>query len=441
MMAKTNTIKNPIEKGKNRLRHEIEKKHGKTIEELYEERLKRLQDTIALREPDRIPVCMGTGVFAARYAGLTASVMFYDHEAYRKACLKTILDFEPDFSWAMEAFSSGPVLELLDVRQQRWPGGTLPADIPLQYVEGEYMKAHEYDHFLSDPSDFIMRRYLPRVMGVLEPLASLPPLRHIMSGFEFTGMVSLFSKPGYRELAKKLYQAGRKQEKIRKEVSDFIKKVTRLGFPCERFGGAIGGAPFDIISDHLRGMRGAMLDMFRCPDDLLAACEKILEWRMAQSIPASPENRILSQGMPLHRGSDEFMSLRQFEKFYWPTLKKSIYFNVECGYTVFLFCEGVWNDRLEYLLELPKGKVVCWFERTDMVRAKDILGKHLCIQGNVPPSLLQLGSPREVEEYCKRLNKICGKRGGFILAPGSSIDEAKPENIRAMLNSVKTTKG
>ena len=74
---------------------------------------------------------------------------------------------------------------------------------------------------------------------------------------------------------------------------------------------------------------------------------------------------------------------------------------------------------------------------TDIFRAKEVLQDHVCIAGNVPPSFLQVGSPGEVEEYAARLIKICGKGGGFILSAGSSIDEARPENIRAMLDSPK----
>ena len=43
---------------------EIEKRHGKSIQQLIEEREKRVNDAIALREPDRVPVTLGTGVFA-----------------------------------------------------------------------------------------------------------------------------------------------------------------------------------------------------------------------------------------------------------------------------------------------------------------------------------------------------------------------------------------
>jgi hypothetical protein len=133
-----------------RLREEIEKKHGKSAEQLCEEREKRINDAIELRVPDRVPVTIQTGVFSARYAGLPLSAMYYDHTAYREACLKTVLDFEPDTGASMVLVNSGIIMELLDVKHQRWPGGTLPADIPYQFVEGEYMKAEEYALFLRD---------------------------------------------------------------------------------------------------------------------------------------------------------------------------------------------------------------------------------------------------------------------------------------------------
>jgi uroporphyrinogen-III decarboxylase len=57
--------------------------------------------------------------------------------------------------------------------------------------------------------------------------------------------------------------------------------------------------------------------------------------------------------------------------------------------------------------------------------------------GNVPLSLLQLGSAQDVEEYWKKLIRVCGKDGGFILANGGGIYDAKPENMQAMVDTVK----
>jgi uroporphyrinogen-III decarboxylase len=103
----------------------------------------------------------------------------------------------------------------------------------------------------------------------------------------------------------------------------------------------------------------------------------------------------------MHRGLDGFMSIKQFEKFYWPGLKKAIMTNIELGYIVEPFFEGSWDSCLEYLLELPKGNVVFWTEKTNIFRAKEILGKHMCIQGGVPPSLLSAGSPKKLRTIAK----------------------------------------
>ncbi|MDP6632151.1 MAG: hypothetical protein QGI51_01435 [Dehalococcoidales bacterium] len=107
--------KESFERQLTRLKTETEKKHGKTVEQLYEERVTRVRDAIEMRVPDRVPVTMQTGVFAARYAGVPLSTMYYDHGDYRDACLKTLLDFEPD-SASVAAGISGPVNDLLDVR-------------------------------------------------------------------------------------------------------------------------------------------------------------------------------------------------------------------------------------------------------------------------------------------------------------------------------------
>src|SRR3989304_1415898 len=111
-----------FEEDEKRLIAEIERKHGKTVAQLRDEREKRVRDAMELRVPDRVPVNVGTGVFAARYAGLTASAMYYDHAAYKEASKKMLLDFEPD-NGPMGIGSSGLVLELLDSKQYRWPGG------------------------------------------------------------------------------------------------------------------------------------------------------------------------------------------------------------------------------------------------------------------------------------------------------------------------------
>jgi hypothetical protein len=375
--------------------------------------------------------------FPATYAGIPKSVAYYDAAAWHQAVMKTVFELEPDVYQVSAGTSSGAVLELLDPTQTKWPGGSLPPNVSHQAIDVECMKESEYDLFLADPTDFAIRYLLPRAYGALAPLAKLPEIAERVIGL--SALTEMFIRPEYRELGRTLLRAGRESQKWRLASGNVEADMAAAGFPPAGHMGGAGGAPFDMISDFYRGMRGAMTDMYRCPDKLLAACNMLLDRRLARAVPANPN----APGNPkrvfiaLHRGADGFMSRKQFEKFYWPGLKAAMLKTIELGFVPMPFCEGRYGDRVEYFLELPKGKVVAHFDQTDMFRAKEILKDHVCIMGNVPPSLLQVGSPSEVEEYCAKLIKVCGKGGGFILTNGSSIDEAKPKNIRAMIESAK----
>jgi NAD(P)H-nitrite reductase large subunit len=48
-----------------------------------------------------------------------------------------------------------------------------------------------------------------------------------------------------------------------------------------------------------------------------------------------------------------------------------------------------------------------------------------------------MGSKDDVIACCKKLIDVCGKDGGYVICPRSSIDEVKPENLKAMIDFVK----
>src|SRR4030067_1930773 len=96
---------------------------GKTPEELYEEREKRINDAIQLKVPDRVPFWFqDLSFFPAKYAGVTSQELIYNDEQLVKAYKKTIIDFEPDmyFNPAAAIHPPGDTLERLDARQVKW---------------------------------------------------------------------------------------------------------------------------------------------------------------------------------------------------------------------------------------------------------------------------------------------------------------------------------
>ena len=57
---------------------------GKTPQELYEEREKRVKDAVALKTPDRVPVVVSMGFLPARYSGMTIQEIMYDPDIVGK---------------------------------------------------------------------------------------------------------------------------------------------------------------------------------------------------------------------------------------------------------------------------------------------------------------------------------------------------------------------
>ena len=84
------------------------------------------------------------------------------------------------------------------------------------------------------------------------------------------------------------------------------------------------------------------------------------------------------------------------------------------------------------------GKAIYCFAYSDIFKAKEVLGSHVCIRGNVPGTLLCTGTPEEVKDYCKKLIDVAGKGGGFIMDAGTGVpDGAKIENVQAMAEVTK----
>jgi uroporphyrinogen-III decarboxylase len=328
---------------------------------------------------------------------------------------------------------SGKVMDICDYKNYAWPGHGLGDDVDTyQFVEAAYMKEDEYDDLMKDPSDYGFRVLTPRMMGAAEGLQYFPPLSSLMGMPRVMNLP--FTRPEVRESFKKLIEAGEAMEQWQKELMAVSRQSLEAGFPEGR--GGMGMAPFDIIGDLLRGTAGIAIDMFRRPQQLLECIDMIYDLivpRMINSINASGG---FSVHFPLHRGDDTFMSRKQFEKFYWPSLKKYIDALIEEGIQVSLFAEGRYNERLDYIGDFPKGWVTWRFDQTDMANAKKMIGDRCAISGNVPASLMVTGTPKEVKECCRKLIETCAPGGGYTLAGGCTATETKnPDNFRVYMEA------
>ncbi|MGI6657941.1 MAG: uroporphyrinogen decarboxylase family protein [Dethiobacteraceae bacterium] len=379
------------------------------IQRLYNERLGRYQAAIALEPTDRVPTAFATTYFAEKQSGYTYQQIMYDFQIWEDMEVEfakkypEVDIFRTNLAWA-------PMWDITNNQLWRVPGRDIAAKSLQQFNEQEWMKADEYRRFIDDPIGYRMDVYLPRIFGEFKERGSI---RSYMA-FLKAGMAgSIFGAA-----------AAKRIERLKNEV----------GIPQ----GTVGGftAPFDVLSDAYRGFNGITRDMFRQPDNVLEACEHILEQQLSTAWRRADPLKRFPIFVATHKPC--FLSPKQFETFYWPTFYKGIMKLIEAGWKFRIFLEGDWSPHWHFMAEFPKGTVICDIDNeADIFDAKEKFGHKQCITGGIPTDMLILGTPDDIRERVKLLCETVGKDGGWIPNGGGHIPEdTKPENFRALLDAV-----
>lgn len=405
-------------------------------EQAYKERTQIIKDAVQLKKPTRVPICPNIGFYPFAYAGVTTEQAMYDTERLSFALSKFHEDFLPDSLASAPIYGNGKIFDMLDYKVYRWPGHGVRSSSPYQCIEGEYMKAGEYDLFINDPSAYFARFYLPRAFGALDGLSMTSPLTDILE-LPFLGpYIVPIGIQAVQDSYSRLLEAGRLAMEWIQDCNAIDRAaIGNLGIPILL--GGFSKAPFDTLGDTMRGTRAIMLDMFRQPKKLQAAMERLVPLAIDMGVRTADLGHNPHVFIPLHKGADGFMSNDDFKTFYWPTLKAVIIGLIEEGLVPYLFVEGGYNQRLDIIADpdIPKGSTIWIFDKTDMKEVKKRFAGWACFGGNVPVSLLKAGTPQEVEAHVKQLLDDVAGDGGYILSTGAVLDDATPENLHAMFDA------
>ena len=200
----------------------------------YLARVDRLSDAILMeRLPDRVPApLLVTELYPLTRVGLSPWEGMYDFDRASQAFIDFNLEFQPDSLISPRvATTPGAVFDLIDYRLFSWPGHGVPRDASFQYNEAEWMKAEEYDHLIDDPSDFMLRRYLPRVAGGFAGLARFGSALDPVAMTQTLGFVETFGHPEVVETLESLMAAGKQAMVWRARVGAVTERLQSLGFP------------------------------------------------------------------------------------------------------------------------------------------------------------------------------------------------------------------
>lgn len=219
--------------------------------------------------------------------------------------------------------------------------------------------------------------------------------------------------------------------------------VGRTGIPILK--GARACHPLDLLQ-YYRGINQLTMDIFEQPEKVHQFCEWVMDYEVVHAMKIAmtmgagevPGADIIF----FYNGGPPGMSPTIYDEFFWPYASAMNHAWVNRGFKVWNHWDNDHTPFLETIRTItkgiPKGKIVMDFEKTDMKKAKEVLGGIVTIYGNVPSALCVYGSPEEVEAYSKQLIEDCADGGGFILGSECEVPwDSKPENIRAMIETVK----
>jgi hypothetical protein len=407
----------------------VQTSHAKAA---YDQRWQRVMDCVNLKQPDRMPTAMFCTFWLAKLGGVSHRELMYNYEKTKELGERALRELEPDVhNPLLLNTAAGPVLEAVDYKQLIWPGHGVGDNQPYQYLDREYMKADEYEEFIEDPTGFYLRKYLPRVCGVFEGFEEFPDLPGLHY-FRLVGGVRGFGRPKLRAALERVLKACEEVDRFAEEHRAFTQRMAALGFPTSHISTSV--SPYDLVADYFRGATGTMKDLFRKKDKLLELLDKACTFLTRQTINWSKASRHPIVFFPVHWAPDRFMSQEQFKTFWWPSFRKLMLNVIEAGVIPMPLWEADCTKRLEVIRDIPPGKCIYWFERTDMVRAFEVLGDVVALRGNISPSLLTTGTPEEVDAAVRHLaENVFHKGGNLILDAAFGIpDETPVENARAM---------
>lgn len=410
------------------------------VNDTYNAKLERLDAAAAAKQPDRVPIGIATTYFPAKYAGISYEEMFNEQPKYISAATKFAEDFDWDAVSLHRSFESVPLglalagydpdlailaavssvlaggasHDILDDNYSSMPGRELKPNVESQFaLDTPVMSDNEYEDLISKPFDYLMETVIPRT---------------------YNNLKNLHSPAGVGTLLK----MGQELQKFPAFLTEYVTKMKEAGTPQWYY--ALAPNPLDFIGAFLRDFDTLSLDLYRKPDLVKKACETLAPVLAAVgkltgkiSLDTTGSRRVFC---PIWYNT--YLSPDKFKEFHFPYIKQIVNELVEAGFTPLMSFQGSTDHLLDFLLELPEGKVILWFDKTDLKKVQDVVGDKYCLAGGIPSSLLIGGTPEKIKTRVQDLMDNFKSGGGFIISTEfNGIGDAKPENVRAMTDAVR----
>ncbi len=352
----------------------------------------RFDAVVRLEKPDRVPLSLMLYYYAPIHTGVPMSQYMTDQATYKAVMKQVWEDIGPwDIYYNINPYSRLTYNYVMMMREL-WPGMELEENAMAKIDEIPYMEPDDYDRAMKLPVFFA---------DILFRLRMLPRFSQEAEGKGLINLTGTILNAALRQVF-----FWRSDFKWWRDQG----AVVQIGYQAEM--------PFDTFSQ-ARNVINFSMDLFKCPEKIGRSAEHLSRNFADMAILFARLTGVPLVQCYCHRTSNSFISPQQFADLAFPSMEIIVNKILDAGLTPILHCDGDWLKNLKTLRRLPAKKIIIQLDGlTDIFAAKQEIGDHMCLFGDVPAARLVTGSPMEVEEYCHKLIEEVGRDGGFILAGG-----------------------
>ncbi len=355
----------------------------------YEENLELLRKTVRCEPVDRVPVVPCGNAYFARAQHILLKDYITDFD---KACDANLAELERIGADGTQNVIFSPyLLGTQWLSKAALPGQELGDDDMWQIKEFENMQFEDYEKIKEMGWDAFQKQFIAEKCDNnwenLKPFFEANPRSY-----------------------QKFYEAGIPC------IVDFL-MITPFEYFC-------GGRSLEAFF---------MDDLMEEPELMHEIFDMVLEHNLKAYRQQIEDTHALGVWIGGWRTGPDLVSPKMFDEFVWPSFKAYYDLCIEMNVIPMFHLDSCWNLNLEKFKRLEdKTYVLALDSKTDIRKAREVLGKDVCILGDVPCELMTFGTPEEVKEYVTKLLEDIGP-WGCMIATGCDIpSDAKPENVLAM---------
>ena len=295
--------------------------------------------------------------------------LMYDYEKTEEVGERAMLEFEPDVSvrcsWTA---ATGRALEAIDFKQLQWPGHGVARRPAVPVPRPRIHEGRRNTTTSSSTRPASTCRTTCRAWR--RPSRASKSCR-ICPGLHYFRLVG-----GHPRRSPSLACAQRSRRSSRPPRRSNDGRPARLTSPsgwrrsasrCPYSTTAV--SPYDMLADYFRGATGMMKDLYRNKDKLLQLLDKAAVFLVRQTIAGRQGFRAIPSSSSRSTGRPTLSCPASSSRtFWWPSFRKMMIGLIEAGMIPMPLWEADCTKRLEIIRDIPPGKCIYWFERTDMVK-------------------------------------------------------------------------